>query len=157
MNDNHPNAAPTGVNKSTTKISRYVDTAHPEQFAWYDVPGSSTLGTPVWQYFNSQGLYVFDCAILTNCHYFQIPTFIDAGSPEQFQEVARKKLIKETRRTVRGSLVEANLHSQRVYIVSKKTLFGAVKNKEPEGMIDEAELLTDLSGAWVSKRYKKPL
>ncbi|KAI6095425.1 hypothetical protein F5141DRAFT_1145415, partial [Pisolithus sp. B1] len=142
-----------------------------EQFAWYDVPGSSTLGTPVWQYFNSQGLYVFDCvlvlfndrltvvdqAILTNCHYFQIPTFIDAGSPEQFQEVARKKLIKETRRTVRGSLVEANLHSQRVYIVSKKTLFGAVKNKEPEGMIDEAELLTDLSGAWVSKRYKKPL
>ncbi|KAI6120397.1 interferon-inducible GTPase-domain-containing protein, partial [Pisolithus croceorrhizus] len=188
MNDNHPNAAPTGVNKSTTKITRYVDTAHPEQFAWYDVPGSSTSGTPVWQYFNSQGLYVFDCilvlfndrltmmdqAILTNCHYFQIPTFIvrsksdqhirnlvmdmgrdpgkEAGSPEQFQEVARKKLIKETRRTVRESLVEANLHSQRVYIVSKKTLLGAVKSKEPEGMIDEAELLTDLSGAWETKR-----
>ncbi|KAI6115192.1 P-loop containing nucleoside triphosphate hydrolase protein [Pisolithus croceorrhizus] len=190
MNNSDPNAAPTGVNETTMRISRYVDTAHPEQFAWYDVPGSGTSGTPDWQYFNSQGLYVFDCivvlfnnhftttdlAILTNCHHFQIPVFIvrsksdqhilnlmmdmsydpdkDTDSREQFYNVARERFISETRQTVKTNLAEANLPDQRVYIVSKKTLFGAVKNKRSKGMIDEVELLTDLySEAYRSGRF----
>ncbi|KAI6034699.1 P-loop containing nucleoside triphosphate hydrolase protein [Pisolithus microcarpus] len=181
MNNNDPNAAATGVNETTLTISRYVDTAHGEQFAWYDVPGSGTLTIPDWQYFNSQGLYVFDCilvlfnnrftmtdqAILANCHRFQIPTFIvrsksdqhifnlmkdmgydpdeeDADNREQFYRVAREQYVSETRQSVKNNLAEANLPDQRVYIVSNKTLFGAVKDKGPKRMIDEVELLTDL-------------
>ncbi|KAI6034692.1 P-loop containing nucleoside triphosphate hydrolase protein [Pisolithus microcarpus] len=181
MNNSDPNAAPTGVNETTMEISRYVDTAHPERFAWYDVPGSGTLGTPDWQYFNSQGLYVFDCvlvlvnnrftvtdqAILRNCHHFQIPTFIvrsksdqhilnlmmdmgfdsdleDTDSREQFFNIARERYISGTRQSVKDNLATANLPDQRVYIVSKKTLFSAAQNRQPMGLIDEVELLTDL-------------
>ncbi|KAI6119543.1 interferon-inducible GTPase-domain-containing protein [Pisolithus croceorrhizus] len=191
MNNSDPNAAPTGVNETTMEISRYVDTAHPERFVWYDVPGSGTLGTPDWQYFNSQGLYVFDCvivlfnnrftatdqAILTNCQHFQIPTFIvrsksdqhilnlmmdagydpdveDADSREQYYRIAREQYISGTREAVEKNLTQANLPKQRVYIVSKKALFLAAKNRQPRGMIDEVELLTDLySVAYQSGRF----
>ncbi|KAI6097573.1 hypothetical protein F5141DRAFT_1149514 [Pisolithus sp. B1] len=65
MNDNNrANATPASVNETTSEIPRYVDTAHGEQFPWFDVPGSSTLMTPYWQHFNSQGLYVFNCVIV---------------------------------------------------------------------------------------------
>jgi len=97
MGNSDPNAAPTGVNETTLEVSRYVDTLHAEQFAWYDVPGSGTLKVPDWQYFNSQGLYVFDCivvlfnnrftmtdqAILANCRRFKIPTFIVRSKSDQ--------------------------------------------------------------------------
>ncbi|KAI6034861.1 P-loop containing nucleoside triphosphate hydrolase protein [Pisolithus orientalis] len=97
MNNRDPNAAPTGVSETTLEISRYVNSAHSEQFAWYDVPGSGTLTIPDWQYFNSQGLYVFDCilvlfdnrftmtdhAILANCDRFKIPTFIVRSKSDQ--------------------------------------------------------------------------
>ncbi|KAI6097571.1 hypothetical protein F5141DRAFT_1220145 [Pisolithus sp. B1] len=174
MNNSDPNAAPTGVNETTMEISRYVDTAHPERF-----------------YFNSQGLYVFDCvivlfnnrftatdqAILTNCHHFQIPTFIvrsksdqhilnlmmdagydpdveDADSREQYYRIAREQYISGTREAVEKNLTQANLPNQRVYIVSKKTLFSAAKNRQPRGMIDEVELLTDLySVAYQSGKF----
>lgn len=92
-----PNAAPTGVVETTLEIGRYSDPNHADQFAWYDVPGSGTLKIPDWQYFNSQGLYVFDCiivlfnnrftmtdqAILTNCRRFKIPTFIVRSKADQ--------------------------------------------------------------------------
>ena len=97
MSNSDPSAAPTGVNETTLEVSRYADTAHAEQFAWYDVPGSGTLKIPDWQYFNSQGLYVFDCiivlfnnrftmtdqAILANCRRFKIPTFIVRSKSDQ--------------------------------------------------------------------------
>ena len=95
---NHdPDAAPTGVVETTLEIGRYLDPNHADQFAWYDVPGSGTLKIPDWQYFNSQGLFVFDCvivlfnnrftmtdqAILTNCRRFKIPTFIVRSKADQ--------------------------------------------------------------------------
>jgi len=92
-----PGAAATGVVETTLEVGRYPDPNHADQFAWYDVPGSGTLKIPDWQYFNSQGLYVFDCvvvlfnnrftmtdqAILTNCRRFQIPTFIVRSKADQ--------------------------------------------------------------------------
>ncbi|KAI6040372.1 P-loop containing nucleoside triphosphate hydrolase protein [Pisolithus marmoratus] len=191
MNNNDPNAAPTGVNETTLEISRYVDTAHSQQFAWYDVPGSGTLTIPDWQYFNAQGLYIFDCilvlfnnrftmtdrAILANCRRFQIPTFIvrsksdqhifnlmkdmgydpdeeDTHRRGQFYKAAREQYISETRQSVKNNLAEANLPDQRVYIVSNKTLLGAVNDKGPKRMIDEVELLTDLySEAYRSGKF----
>ncbi|KAI6034832.1 P-loop containing nucleoside triphosphate hydrolase protein [Pisolithus orientalis] len=97
MSNRDSNAAPTGVNETTLDIARYIDSAHSKQFAWYDVPGSGTLTIPDWQYFNFQGLYVFDCilvlfnnrftmtdqAILANCRRFNIPTFIIRSKSDQ--------------------------------------------------------------------------
>ncbi|KAF9226902.1 P-loop containing nucleoside triphosphate hydrolase protein [Gyrodon lividus] len=97
VNNQDPNAAPTGVTETTLEVGRYSDPNYGDRFAWYDVPGSGTLKIPDWQYFNSQGLYVFDCivvlfnnrftmtdqAILTNCRRFKIPTFIVRSKADQ--------------------------------------------------------------------------
>lgn len=83
-------AAPTGVVETTATIGRYRDSNRRLPFVWYDIPGAGTLNQPGWQYFNNQGLFVFDCiivlvgdrftqtdlAILENCRRFQIPTYI---------------------------------------------------------------------------------
>ncbi|KAI6017195.1 interferon-inducible GTPase-domain-containing protein [Pisolithus microcarpus] len=83
-------AAPTGVVETTVTIGRYRDSNRRLPFVWYDIPGAGTLNQPGWQYFNNQGLFVFDCiivlvgdrftqtdlAILENCRRFQIPTYI---------------------------------------------------------------------------------
>lgn len=83
-------AAPTGVVETTAAIGRYRDSNRRLPFVWYDIPGAGTLNQPGWQYFNNQGLFVFDCiivlvgdrftqtdlAILENCRRFQIPTYI---------------------------------------------------------------------------------
>lgn len=83
-------AAPTGVVETTSQIDRYPDPNPRLPFVWYDVPGAGTLAQSDWLYFNSQGLFVFDCiivlfdnrftltdiSILTNCRRFQIPTYI---------------------------------------------------------------------------------
>ncbi|KAL4080559.1 P-loop containing nucleoside triphosphate hydrolase protein [Scleroderma citrinum] len=90
LRNNQPGAAPTGVIETTSRIDRYPDPNPKLPFVWYDVPGAGTLNQPDWQYFNSQGLFVFDCiivlvdnrltltdiSILTNCRRFQIPAYI---------------------------------------------------------------------------------
>ncbi|KAF9818981.1 hypothetical protein IEO21_02395 [Rhodonia placenta] len=79
------------------EIVRYTDTNTANPFLWYDVPGAGTLNVPDWNYFNTQGLYVFDCiivlidtrftqtdeAILRNCARFQIPTYIVRSKSKQ--------------------------------------------------------------------------
>lgn len=90
LRNNHPGSAPTGVIETTSKIDRYPDPNPNLPFVWYDIPGAGTLTQRGWQYFNSQGLFVFDCiivlfdnrltltdlSILTNCRRFQIPAYI---------------------------------------------------------------------------------
>ncbi|KAF8138957.1 P-loop containing nucleoside triphosphate hydrolase protein [Boletus edulis] len=97
MSNQDPNAAATGIVETTLEVGRYTNPSHADHFAWYDVPGSGTLKIPDWQYFNSQGLYVFDCvivlfnnrftmtdqAILTNCRRYRIPTFIVRSKADQ--------------------------------------------------------------------------
>ena len=60
-------AAPAGVVETTTTINRYPD-ARAEfphsHFVWFDVPGAGTLNIPGWQYFNKQGLFIFDVIVL---------------------------------------------------------------------------------------------
>lgn len=83
-------AAPTGIVETTSAVDRYPDPNPRNPFVWYDIPGAGTLQQSDWLYFNSQGLFVFDCiivlfdarftttdiAILKNCQRFQIPTYI---------------------------------------------------------------------------------
>jgi len=90
-------AAATGVAETTRFIARYSDSNVEAPYAWYDIPGAGTLKIPDWQYFNAQGLYVFDCiiilfdsrftmtdiAILTNCRRFNIPTYIVRSKADQ--------------------------------------------------------------------------
>ncbi|KIK96061.1 hypothetical protein PAXRUDRAFT_826372 [Paxillus rubicundulus Ve08.2h10] len=97
MGSHEPGAAPTGITETTLDIGRYPHPTCGDQFVWYDIPGSGTLKIPDWQYFNAQGLYVFDCivvlfnnrftmtdqAILANCRRFKIPTFIVRSKADQ--------------------------------------------------------------------------
>ena len=57
-------AVAVGITETTLQVARYPE-ANPETpFIWYDVPGAGTLKCHDWQYFNDQGLYVFDCIIV---------------------------------------------------------------------------------------------
>ncbi|KAI6097568.1 interferon-inducible GTPase-domain-containing protein [Pisolithus sp. B1] len=90
-------AAATGVTETTRVFDRYPDPNPQYPLVWYDIPGAGTLKIPDWQYFNAQGLYVFDCiivlfdnrftmtdvAILSNCARFNIPAFIVRSKADQ--------------------------------------------------------------------------
>ncbi|KAG1735748.1 interferon-inducible GTPase-domain-containing protein [Suillus paluster] len=90
-------SAATGVTETTLNLARYANSNAEYPYVWYDIPGAGTLKIPDWQYFNAQGLYVFDCiivlfdnrftmtdiAILTNCRRFKIPTYIVRSKADQ--------------------------------------------------------------------------
>lgn len=90
-------SAATGVTETTLAMARYASASEEYPYVWYDIPGAGTLKIPDWQYFNAQGLYVFDCiivlfdnrftmtdiAILTNCRRFKIPTYIVRSKADQ--------------------------------------------------------------------------
>ena len=90
LENRQADVARVGVIETTDTIGRYPDPNPNYPFVWYDIPGAGTLRQPDWLYFNTQGLFVFDCvvvlfdnrfseidiAILTNCRQFQIPTYI---------------------------------------------------------------------------------
>ncbi|KAJ7622079.1 interferon-inducible GTPase-domain-containing protein [Roridomyces roridus] len=83
-------AAPTGIVETTLSVGRFPDADSKNPIVWYDIPGAGTLKVPDWQYFNDQGLYVFDAivvlvdnrftktdiAILRNARLFRIPCYI---------------------------------------------------------------------------------
>ncbi|KAI6042793.1 interferon-inducible GTPase-domain-containing protein [Pisolithus marmoratus] len=90
-------AAATGVTETTLTLQRYPDPDTQQPVVWYDVPGAGTLDVPDWQYFNTQGLYIFDCiivlfdnrftatdiAILRNSARFNIPAYIVRSKADQ--------------------------------------------------------------------------
>ena len=60
-------SAKTGVVECTAALQRYPDPRKKmpyPRFVWYDVPGAGTSKIPGWQYFNRQGLFIFDFIIL---------------------------------------------------------------------------------------------
>lgn len=85
----NPDIARTGTAETTEQIGRYCDPSRP-WLVWYDIPGAGTLKVPDWQYFNDQGLYIFDIIIIVidsrftridvdllfNCKRFGIPAFV---------------------------------------------------------------------------------
>ena len=67
LKNNKSGAAPTGVIETTKVITRYPDPRNGLPFrrlVWFDCPGAGTLEIPGWQYFNQQGLFIFDIIIL---------------------------------------------------------------------------------------------
>ncbi|KAG1735728.1 interferon-inducible GTPase-domain-containing protein [Suillus paluster] len=97
LRDEDIRSAATGVTQTTLNLARYGNSNAEYPYVWYDIPGAGTLKIPDWQYFNAQGLYVFDCiivlfdnrftmtdiAILTNCRRFKIPTYIVRSKADQ--------------------------------------------------------------------------
>ncbi|KAF8460411.1 interferon-inducible GTPase-domain-containing protein [Kalaharituber pfeilii] len=94
------NAARIGITETTKTITPYPDPSSTEpynKFVWYDVPGAGTLKIPGPQYFNAQGLFIFDLiivlidnrfteqdiAILQQCEAFKIPAFIVRSKTNQ--------------------------------------------------------------------------
>jgi GTP-binding protein EngB required for normal cell division len=59
--DGAEGAAATDVVECTQKVERYP--GH-NPFVWFDIPGAGTRNIPAMQYFNQQGLYIFDCIIV---------------------------------------------------------------------------------------------
>ncbi|KAI5993525.1 interferon-inducible GTPase-domain-containing protein [Pisolithus albus] len=90
-------SAATGVTEATHTFNRYPDPDPQQPVVWYDIPGANTLNIPDWQYFNAQGLYIFDCiivlfdnrftatdiAILKNSARFNIPAYIVRSKADQ--------------------------------------------------------------------------
>ncbi|KAK7449295.1 hypothetical protein VKT23_013438 [Stygiomarasmius scandens] len=95
-------SAPT--NRTTIEIGRYPDSDPKRPFVWYEIPSASsngtlTVGEKDWEYFNKQGLYIFDAiiilsdgtkhftstdiGILRNCARWKIPTFIVCSKSDQ--------------------------------------------------------------------------
>ena len=67
LRNNQEGSATTGVVECTEALQKYRDPRKEmpyPRFVWYDVPGAGTSKIPGWQYFNSQGLFIFDFIIL---------------------------------------------------------------------------------------------
>jgi hypothetical protein len=67
LDDHDDGAAPTGVVETTVSIQRYPDTRKEDpfpRFAWFDVPGGGSAKIGDWQYFNEQGLFIFDVILV---------------------------------------------------------------------------------------------
>ncbi|KAN0097034.1 Interferon-inducible GTPase (IIGP) domain containing protein [Tylopilus felleus] len=83
-------AAPVGITERALKVAQYPDPNPENPFVWYEIPGAGAIKRHDWQYFNDQGLFVFDAilllfdnrftltdvAILANARRFDIPTYI---------------------------------------------------------------------------------
>ncbi|KAG1896494.1 interferon-inducible GTPase-domain-containing protein [Suillus fuscotomentosus] len=104
-----------------------------------------------------------DIAILANCRRFEISTYIVRSKADQhirnimddmgyesedrkktLYQAAQEQFIQQTRQSVKNNLESAHMPDQRVYIVSNKTMLDVVKEKQPENIIHEVELLNDL-------------
>lgn len=111
------NAAEVGVTECTSEVTRYPDPRNEIpylRFVWYDIPGAGTLNVPDWQYFNDQGLFVFDfivivydvrftkidVGIIKNCLLFNIPFFVVRSKADQHIQNMMNDMDEECERQV---------------------------------------------------------
>ncbi|KAG0588078.1 hypothetical protein KC19_2G214300 [Ceratodon purpureus] len=67
LNRRDEGAARVGVTETTLEVTRYPDPRNEypySRFVWYDIPGAGTAAVSDTQYFEKQGLFVFDSIIL---------------------------------------------------------------------------------------------
>ncbi|KAK7449303.1 hypothetical protein VKT23_013446 [Stygiomarasmius scandens] len=102
-----PGSAATGATETTLAVGRYPDTNPGRPVIWYDIPGAGTLTIKDWDYFNKQGLYIFDAivvlfdnrftatdvAILRNCARWKIPSFIVRSKSDSQVENLKNTII----------------------------------------------------------------
>ncbi|THU84088.1 hypothetical protein K435DRAFT_623728, partial [Dendrothele bispora CBS 962.96] len=100
-------AAATGFTETTVVVGCYPNPDPKKPCVWYDVPGAGTLTIKDWDYFNKQGLYIFDAiillfdnrftttdvAILRNCERWRIPAFIVRSKSDYQIENIKRTLV----------------------------------------------------------------
>ncbi|KAJ7231732.1 interferon-inducible GTPase-domain-containing protein [Mycena haematopus] len=171
-------AAATGITETTLHVGRFPDSDPKNPFVWYDMPGAGTLHVPDWQYFNEQGLYVFDALVVLIDNRFTMTDVAilpqraslrnpdmgydsddeeqDARSRATLKYAAREHFVSATRQNVRENLRSADLPDQRVYVVSNSTMLSATKSniatKIAKKFIDEFDFLHDLWGEAYKRR-----
>ncbi|KAA8903840.1 interferon-inducible GTPase-domain-containing protein [Sphaerosporella brunnea] len=174
LKKNQPGAAKTGVVECTETLHRYPDPRKQmpyPRFVWYDVPGAGTSKIPGWQYFNQQGLYIFDFIILVydmrftqidadileNCKRFKIPAFIVRAKADQHihnmmlenedleYSQARDEFVNETQRDLKSNLREYGLWNEPdplpLRIVSNGALYDFIKDSEERSIENETGVL----------------
>ncbi|KAG1753614.1 interferon-inducible GTPase-domain-containing protein [Suillus paluster] len=126
MSNREAGSAHAGVTETTSTLGRYPDPDERCHHVWYDLPGAGTIKVPDWQYFNAQGLYVFNCivilfdnrftctdiAILLNCSRFKIPTYVVRSKADQhirnmMKEMGYNSDDENVDRTLRSALYMA--------------------------------------------------
>ncbi|OJA17850.1 hypothetical protein AZE42_08895 [Rhizopogon vesiculosus] len=174
MTNREAGSARTGVTETAMTLGRYPDPDERCLRVWYDLSGAGTIEIPDWQYFNAQGLYVFDCvvvlfddrftdadiAILQNCRRFQIPTYIVCSKADR----RIRNIMNEMGYDSEDDGVDqmqripyANLPDQKVYIVSSNCLRVVAKGGQPKTVIDEIHLVNDLyTEAQFRRARRKP-
>ena len=157
-----PGATKTGPCESTMEAGRYP---HPDKesplsrIVWYDMPGVGVQSIPdSSDYFNTQGLFIFDfiivvladgfrtqeLSILASCKMYNIPSFLVSSKADIkiqnietdrdcSREEAHRIHIDETRRTLKKELGRAPKElgldcDQEIYLVSKKPLRNFIKS-----------------------------
>ncbi|THH14426.1 hypothetical protein EW146_g5911 [Bondarzewia mesenterica] len=145
VRNNARGACPTGIVETTSVITRYPDLTSTNPFVWYDIPGAGTLKIPDWEYFNAQGLYIFDCiivlfdnrftatdvAILKNCARFNIPSYIVRSKSNQHIQ---------NMKTDMGYDEEEHEESRREISVKARTSFIAETRQSVERNLRDAKL-----------------
>ena len=108
LENGSPEAAPTGIVETTMAITRCPDlrTGLPfKRLVWYDCPGAGTLEIPGWQYFNQQGLFIFDIIIVVYDSVKAIPVNSHLMSTDRiiYQRSVSLKLMCPSSRTASDS------------------------------------------------------
>ncbi|KAJ6464006.1 interferon-inducible GTPase-domain-containing protein [Mycena sanguinolenta] len=175
-------AAATGITETTSYVGRFPDPDQTNPFVWYDIPGAGTLKVPDWEYFNKQGLYVFDAlivvvdnrftatdvAILRNARLFNIPCYIvrskadvmrdmpEYESDDEEQDARSREARATLECSAREHFVSATRQTQRVYIVSNSMMLSAIKGnvttRTAKKIIDEFEFLQYVLGDAYKRR-----
>ena len=141
--------AAVGVTETTLQITRYADTNPNIPFAWYDIPGAGTLNCPDWQYFNEQGLYVFDfiivlfdnrftttdIAILRNARRFNTPTYIVRSKADQHI----RNIMREKGYDSEGDDEEDVEHRKKLYEAARKQFIEETR-KSVRANLENADL-----------------
>lgn len=112
IGDREANSAETGIIETTKKVTRYPDNSWFTQgkFVWYDVPGCDTVASSGEEnYFNKQGLYIFDAIlvavdlnfskstiqIIKNCQKWNIPWYLVRSKADQHIDNLVKQLLQD--------------------------------------------------------------
>ncbi|KAF8869173.1 interferon-inducible GTPase-domain-containing protein, partial [Mucidula mucida] len=145
-------AAKTGIVETTTEVSRYADPDPSKPIIWFDVPGAGTLNISDWDYFNAQGLFIFDAIVVVFCRPFLRHGYRDLEGVQEilYTRVHRQVEIGPTRRNVKANLKQAGLPD-------KRALWAIVKKKQKPGntiVLDEERLLKVMVGDGIKRRFK---
>ncbi|KAF9030469.1 hypothetical protein BDZ89DRAFT_1064670 [Hymenopellis radicata] len=177
LSSKSPEAAQTGIVETTTEVSSYADHDPSKPIIWFDVPGAGTLNISDWDYFNAQGLFIFDAivvvladrfcatdiAILKACKKYCIPAYIVRSKSDRYIEDMMKDEASDEEDEADGDEDEYHEdHAGRLERVrqdyAEKTRRNVKRNLKQAGLPDQEVFLVSKTAllSIVGKRKQKP-